>query len=75
MKMLKKLTSKLGQLSIELGLIIVGVVLASGIIGYYYVVTSKEVAKVVGGTANKTAHNISKDVGKVVDEISPFVGK
>ena len=73
MKMLKKLTSKWGQLSIELGLIIVGVVLASGIVGYYYIVTSKKVAKIAGKTANATAHNISKAVGKVVDEISPFV--
>ena len=75
MKILKKLTSKCGQLSIELGLIIVVVVLACGIVGYYYVVTSKNVAKIAGETANISAHNISKAVSKVVDEISPFVGK
>ena len=75
MKILKKLTSKYGQLSIELGLIIVGLVLASGIVGYYYVVTSKNVAKTTGEAANASAHNISKDVDKVVDDIRPFVEK
>jgi len=75
MEISKKITSKRGQLSIELGLIIAGVVLACGIIGYYYVVTSKNVAKIVGETANKTAYNVSKAVNEVVDKISPFVGE
>ena len=74
MKISKKLISNVGQVSIELGLLIAGVVLAAVVAGYYYTLTSKDASKIAGETANRTAYNISKSVNTVVDDISSFTG-
>jgi len=58
----------------ELGLLIAGIVLVAVVAGYYYSLTSKDVSKIAGETANRTAYNISKNVNTVVDDISSFTG-
>ena len=51
MKFLKKLASKKGQLSMEMGLLIAAAVLVAIIVAYYYTTRTKKVMEKAGATA------------------------
>jgi len=60
MKLLKKLVSKKGQLSMELGLVIAAAVLAAMILSHYIVTRTKAVMERAGASAANTTENLSK---------------
>ena len=71
MKFLKKLASKKGQLSMEMGLLIAAAVLVAVIVTYYYTSRTKSVMEEAGKRANETSINFSNSAdtitGKIVD--------
>ena len=71
MKFLKKLASKKGQLSMEMGLLIAAAVLVAVIVAYYYTTRTKSVMQESGKRANETSINFSNSAdtitGKIVD--------
>ena len=66
MRFLKKLVSKKGQLSMEMGILIAAAVLVAVIVAYYYTSRTKAVMDEAGKNANKTAH----DLGNYSDNIT-----
>ena len=66
MKLLKKLASKKGQISLEVGLLIAAAVLVAVIVTYYYTSRTKSVMEEAGKRANETAH----DLGNYSDNIT-----
>ncbi|ACX73268.1 Protein of unknown function DUF361 [Methanocaldococcus vulcanius M7] len=73
MKILKKIMSKKGQLSMEVGILVAAAVLVAVIAGYYYVKNIKSSSTTAGEKANKTvttlgeaAENISSNISKLV---------
>ena len=60
MKLLKKLVSKKGQLSMEMGLLIAAAVLVAVIVAYYYTTRTKAVMERAGASAANTTENLSK---------------
>ncbi|WP_292459434.1 class III signal peptide-containing protein [Methanothermococcus sp.] len=54
MKLLKKLTSKKGQVSMEIGILVAAAVAVAAIAAYYYATNVKNSASKAGGAANTT---------------------
>ena len=75
MRFLKKLVSKKGQLSMEMGILIAAAVLVAVIVAYYYTSRTKAVMDEAGKTANDTAHNFSKASSDVSNKIDTNVIK
>ena len=65
MKFLKKLASKKGQLSMEMGLLIAAAVLVAVIVAYYYTSRTKAVMQEAGKRANETAINYSNSADTI----------
>ena len=59
MKLLKKLTSKKGQVSMEIGILVAAAVAVAAIAAYYYVKNVKGSANAAGVQANETATKLS----------------
>ncbi|WP_457612242.1 class III signal peptide-containing protein [Methanocaldococcus sp.] len=58
MKILKKILSNRGQVSMEIGILAAAAVLVAVIAGFYYVTNVKTAATGAGSTANKTIGQI-----------------
>ena len=65
MKFLKKLASKKGQLSMEMGLLIAAAVLVAVIVAYYYASRTKAVMQEAGRNANQTVHDLDTAASNV----------
>ena len=66
MKLLKKLASKKGQLSMEMGLLIAAAVLVAVVVAYYYTSKTKQVLEKAGAQAN----NATADLREYTDNVS-----
>jgi len=73
MKLLKKLASKKGQLSMEMGLLIAAAVLVAVVVAYYYTSKTKQVLNKAGEQAVNTTSDLGKYTGKVTNNVSGVV--
>ncbi|ADC70369.1 Protein of unknown function DUF361 [Methanocaldococcus sp. FS406-22] len=78
MKLLKKLLSKKGQLSMEVGILVAAAVLVAIIAAYFYVKNVGTAAKAAGNqsenftkTINQTANKFIGNLSKVTNELNP----
>ena len=78
MKLLKKLLSKKGQLSMEVGVLVAAAVLVAIIAGYYYVKNAGTAAKTAGKqaenftkTLNNTANQYTDKLGNLTNSLNP----
>ena len=69
MEILKKLYSRKGQLSMEMGLLISAAILVSVVIAYYYTDNTKSVAEKVGETANNNTESLGNDTDTILDKL------
>jgi len=69
MEILKKLYSRKGQLSMEMGLLISAAILVSVVIAYYYTGETKSVAEKVGATANNNTESLGNDTNDVLGKL------
>jgi uncharacterized protein (UPF0333 family) len=70
MKILEKLTSKKGQVSMEIGILVAAAVAVAAIAAYFYVKNVKDSANTAGKKANETAEALGNVAGNVTEEIS-----
>ncbi|WP_081874484.1 class III signal peptide-containing protein [Methanocaldococcus bathoardescens] len=78
MKLLKKLMSNKGQLSMEVGVLVAAAVLVAIIAGYYYVKNAGTAAKTAGKqaenftkTLNETANDYTEELQTVTNNLGP----
>jgi uncharacterized protein (UPF0333 family) len=72
MKILEKLTSKKGQVSMEIGILVAAAVAVAAIAAYFYVKNVKDSSNKAGENANRTADalgNVSRDVTDNISSI------
>ena len=76
MRFLKKLVSKKGQLSMEMGLLVAAAVLVAVIVAYYYTTRTKSMMEKASDTANQTvqsfsntAHTKTLNITQVADNV------
>ena len=73
MKLLKKLASKKGQLSMEMGLLIAAAVLVAVVVAYYYTSKTKQVLEKAGTQANNAASELRTDTDTVSGKLNNSV--
>ena len=73
MKFLKKLMSKKGQISMEIGILVAAAVLVAVIAAYYYVKNVSSQASKAGEVANNTTTQLAKGAENVTSKISNVV--
>ena len=69
MRFLKKLVSKKGQLSMEMGLLVGAAVLVAVIVAYYYTTRTKSMSEKVSNQANITTTNLQDNTEDLVNKI------
>ena len=67
MRFLKKLVSKKGQLSMEMGLLIAAAVLVAVIVAYYYTTRTKNVMEKAGASAANQTEQLDAAASNVTD--------
>ncbi|CAB3287974.1 conserved protein of unknown function [Methanocaldococcus lauensis] len=70
MKLLKKLLSKKGQVSMEIGILIAAAVAVAAIAAYFYATNVKGAASRAGAAANSTIENMSNAANKYANLMS-----
>jgi len=65
MRFLKKLASKKGQLSMEMGLLIAAAVLVAVIVAYYYTSRTKSMLEKASNQANTTVKELSDSANTI----------
>ncbi|XRP97579.1 class III signal peptide-containing protein [Methanocaldococcus sp. 16A] len=70
MKLLKKLLSNKGQLSMEVGILVAAAVLVAIIAGYYYISNAKKAAESSGQQAESFVGNTSNYATKTLENLS-----
>ncbi len=70
MKLLKKLTSKKGQVSMEIGILVAAAVAVAAIAAYYYVTNVKKSASAAGNQANATANKLTSVATNASNQIN-----
>ncbi|WP_198005247.1 class III signal peptide-containing protein [Methanothermococcus okinawensis] len=70
MKMLKKLTSKKGQVSMEIGILVAAAVAVAAIAAYFYAKNVKGAAKHSGEAANSSIGNMSTAANNYANKLS-----
>ena len=70
MKILEKLTSKKGQVSMEIGILVAAAVAVAAIAAYFYVKNVKDSSTNAAATANQTNQQINKSAMKYANLIS-----
>ena len=73
MKFLKKLASKKGQLSMEMGLLVAAAVLVAVIVAYYYTTRTKAMMERAGKEANTTVASLGNRTIDIVGKINTTV--
>ena len=69
MRFLKKLVSKKGQLSMEMGLLVAAAVLVAVIVAYYYTTRTKVMMEKTSNTANETVQELSTQTSNIEDNL------
>jgi uncharacterized protein (UPF0333 family) len=69
MKLLKKLVSKKGQLSMEMGLLIAAAVLVAVIVAYYYTTRTKAVMERAGASATNVTEKLGNGTVGIAKEL------
>ncbi|WP_457612777.1 class III signal peptide-containing protein [Methanocaldococcus sp.] len=70
MKILKKIMSKKGQLSMEVGILVAAAVLVAIIAGYYYVTNAKKAAESAGSQAGQFVNTTNSSANKYLSNLS-----
>jgi uncharacterized protein (UPF0333 family) len=70
MKLLKKLMSKRGQISMEIGILVAAAVAVAAIAAYYYVSNVKKTSTTAGEKANKTAEAFGSAAENLANNIN-----
>ena len=70
MKILEKLTSKKGQVSMEIGILVAAAVAVAAIAAYFYVKNVKESSTKAGEQANETATALTDAAGNATKGIN-----
>ncbi|XRO77550.1 class III signal peptide-containing protein [Methanocaldococcus sp. 10A] len=70
MKLLKKLLSKKGQLSMEVGILVAAAVLVAIIAGYYYIKNAKAAAKSAGQQAGKFVNTTNQSANNYLNKLN-----
>ncbi|WP_456471708.1 class III signal peptide-containing protein [Methanocaldococcus sp.] len=70
MKILKKILSNRGQLSMEIGILVAAAVLVAVIAGFYYISNVQKLASNVGNTAENATTKITEKASSVINKIS-----
>ena len=68
MRFLKKLASKKGQLSMEMGILIATAVLVAVIVAYYYTSRTKKVMEKAGAQAANTTEQLNNATKNITGE-------
>ena len=69
MRFLKKLVSKKGQLSMEMGLLVAAAVLVAVIVAYYYATRTKVMSEKASNQANITTTNLQDNTEDLINKI------
>ncbi|MDK2790275.1 MAG: hypothetical protein PWP15_782 [Methanothermococcus sp.] len=75
MRFLKKLASKKGQVSMEIGILVAAAVVVAAIAAYFYVKNVKGAAEKAGEGANATVDNLSSVAISKAQDISDLISK
>ncbi|XRO74989.1 class III signal peptide-containing protein [Methanocaldococcus sp. 28A] len=70
MKLIKKLLSKKGQISMEIGILVAAAVLVAIIAGYYYVKNVSSQASKAGEVANNTTTQLAQKASEITGQIT-----
>ncbi len=70
MKFLKKLMSKKGQISMEIGILVAAAVLVAVIAAYYYVKNVSSQASKAGEVANNTTTQLANKANEITGKIN-----
>jgi len=70
MKLLKKLLSKKGQLSMEVGVLVAAAVLVAIVAGYYYIKNASKAAKSGGERAENFTTTVESKANKTLGELN-----
>ena len=73
MRFLKKLVSKKGQLSMEMGILIAAVILVVTIVAYYYTTRTKSMMERSGKEANTTVESMGVKTMDIIDKINSTI--
>ncbi|ABR55574.1 conserved hypothetical protein [Methanococcus vannielii SB] len=68
--MFKKISSKTGQVSMEIGILVAGAVVVSVVASYFYVLNSKYSDTGAGKTANQTSNSLLNLSSETCEKIS-----
>jgi uncharacterized protein (UPF0333 family) len=74
MKFLKKLLSKKGQLSMEVGILVAAAVLVAIVAGYYYVKNAKKAAETSGQQAESFVSTTNKSANEYLGKLESELG-
>lgn len=69
MKILEKLTSKKGQVSMEIGILVAAAVAVAAIAAYYYVTNVKTASENAGADAGKAVTALTNQSGNAVTSL------
>ena len=69
MRLMKKLLSKKGQVSMEIGILVAAAVLVAVIAGYFYVKNVKQQSTAAGEAAKNATEKLSKAAANVTSNI------
>ena len=69
MRLMKKLLSKKGQVSMEIGILVAAAVLVAVIAGYFYVKNVKQQSTTAGEAAKNATEKMSKTAANVTSQI------
>jgi uncharacterized protein (UPF0333 family) len=69
MKILEKLTSKKGQVSMEIGILVAAAVAVASIAAYYYVKNAKAASENAGDKADKAVEKLGDTTQSAIDKI------